>query len=167
MKLLNKVQLVNSNIADSAVSCANHLASAAFHVNKIANIALKLSNEELSAWLNSRSPEETSALFTVHALLGEAVNNATALSQSTLSESGITVESVLIDIRPFADKLKDQGREISFENGVFVVAQIPVVPSVEITEPEPEPTPDPAPEPEPEPEPEPAPEPEPEPDPIP
>jgi hypothetical protein len=125
MKLLNNIQRVNSNMADSAVSCSNHLASAAFHVNKIATIALKLSNEELEAWLNSRSPEETSILFSAHALIGEYINNAAALSKSILVESGLATENVSVDIRPFADKLKDQGRLVNFDNGVFTITNAP------------------------------------------
>jgi len=169
MSLLNSNQLVNSNIAECAVGCANHLASAAYHVNKIVTIALKLSNENLSSWLNSRSPQETSALFSAHALLGETVNNATELSHSILSESGITIEKVIIDIRPFAEKLLDQGRLINFEDGVFTVQNVPIPeppPQIESDtdsppesdfpidpEPQQEPLPDPEPEPEPTPEP--------------
>jgi len=127
MSLLTPLTKINAALADDAKSCANHLASAAVHANRMVEQILQLSDDDLTEWLNSRPPQETAALFAAHGALGDHVNAATQTAAAVLQASGIRTASVLIDTRGTAEKLASQNRTLSMdgETGVFIVTTNP------------------------------------------
>jgi hypothetical protein len=125
-------------LADDARACASHLANASILTNRMVSAMLALDDDQLTAWLNSQPPQDTTALFTAHGLLGEAINGAAQVAQSVLSESGVAVSIPPVDVRSVAEKLADHGRVFAFEDGVFSVT------TISVPEPEPQPEPEPA-----------------------
>ncbi len=140
MPLLTPIQSINAALAADARACASHLANASILTNRMVSAMLALDDAALTEWLNSQPPQDTTALFAAHGMLGEAINSAAQIAQSVLIESGVSVNIPQVDVRSVAEKLASNRRVLSFENGVFGVTTLP-----------PEPEPEPAPEPEPEP----------------
>lgn len=132
MPLLTKTQQIDASLAATAMQCANHLASAAVHVNRMVDAMLALSNEDLTEWLNSKHAADTLALFAAHSELGGAINTAATIAADTLSESGMEAAIPACDIRPVPEKLASQSRIFAFVDGVFSVTDAPT------PEPEPE-----------------------------
>jgi hypothetical protein len=127
MQLLTKIQTTNASLAAEASACANHLASAAVHANRMVEQILALSDDDLTEWLNSRPPQDTAALFAAHGQLGEHVNAATQTAAAVLQASGIRSASVTIDTRSVAEKLASQNRVLHFDDqtGIFQVTTTP------------------------------------------
>lgn len=156
--LLNKLTKINADLAEDIKSTGSLITAGAQRMNTMARRLLSLSNEDLTEWLNSQPIQDTFKLFDDHLIVGTKINESVEAIGSQLAASGIPFTQFLVDVRPFGEKLAEQGRLVKFENGVFTVENVPV--------PEPEPEPQPEPQPEPEPEPEPEPDPDQEPDPI-
>ncbi len=134
MSLLPPSQLTNAQIAQSAQQCASHISSAAVLAGQMTSAALRLDDEQITAWLNSRPPQETQELFAAHNALGQAINAAADVAAAALAASGIPANIQRVDVRPVTEKLADQRRVLAFEDGVFSVTTLP---------PEPEPDPQP------------------------
>ncbi len=143
MPLLTTTEKTNARIAELGQNVAAHLSAAATACNRMVAESLALSDADLTAWLNSRSAQEVTALFSAHGLLGVCVNDAQETCNAMLQESGLDASSVQVDIRPVPEKLAAMSRSITVVDGNYVVTTNPP------PEPEPtpdEPTPDPVPE---------------------
>lgn len=129
--LLDNIQKVNAEIVSLGQSVATHFAAAANHANKMVSTVLGLSDADLTAWLNSHSPQEIGELFTSHGLLGDAINSALDVSNAILAQSGLATNSIPVDVRSVAEKLQDMDRVLTFENGVFNVTTVVPTPAPE------------------------------------
>jgi hypothetical protein len=125
MSLLPPSQLTNASIALSAQQCANHISSAAVLAGQMTQAALSLDDEVLTAWLNSRPPQETQHLFAAHEALGVSINSAADVAAAALASSGIPANIQRVDVRPVAEKLADQRRVLEFDGGKFIVTTLP------------------------------------------
>ena len=139
--LLNKLTKINADLAEDIRSTGSLITAGAQKMNGMVTRLLRLSNEDLSEWLNSQPLEDVSKLFDDHLVVGSKINESVNAIGEQLTASGIPFVHFLVDTRPFSQKLADRGRLIKFENGVFIVEDIPA--------PQPEPEPEPQPEPEP------------------
>jgi ABC-type transport system substrate-binding protein len=139
MSLLTPNEAINASLAADAKSAAQHIASAASLANRMVASMMQLNDHQLTAWLNSRDPADTMAIFAAHGQLGEAINGAATVASSVLSASGINYKIEPVDVRSVADKLAGAGRVLDFADGVWSVT----------TPPPPEPNPDDHPEPDP------------------
>ena len=123
--------LIQSKSAAAAASilsrvqqlAGNYNAGAA-HLNAIVRDLLALGDDDLAAFCNAYGPEGLNELTRLHAEHGAAINALTAAAAAMLQESGIAWPSPTVDVRPLADKLAAQGRELVFGNGVFVVQRL-------------------------------------------
>jgi hypothetical protein len=129
MSLLPHNQLTNAQIAQAAQQCAAHISSAAVLAGQMTSAALRLDDAQLTAWLNSRHPQETQELFAAHDLLGQAINAAADVAATALAASGITANIQRVDVRSVDEKFADQRRVLAFEDGVFSVTTLPHEPS--------------------------------------
>jgi hypothetical protein len=122
---------INSDLDSDAQAIGNYLASAAMVANQTASRVLALDDAALAAWLNSRPPQDTLAMFAAHEALGTAINAAQLAAGSVLAAWGVTRQSVAVDVRPFADKLAERRRVVGFDGSTWTVETLPA--------PEPEP----------------------------
>ena len=135
---MNTTHRINSDLDSAAQNIANHLASAATLANGITQRVLSLPDDELALWLNSRTPEETLAMFTSHGQLGDAINAAGTVATATLVQWGLERAVPQVDVRPVPEKLAEQMRTIDLTETGWQVTRI--------APPAPEPTEDPQPE---------------------
>jgi hypothetical protein len=134
MSLLSKTEQTNAALADDARQCAQHIASAAVMANRMVAAIMRLPDDDLTAWLNSRDPAATMAIFAAHGTLGAALNTATETAAAVLSGSGIAAPAELVDIRSVAEKLAASNRTIAFEGGVWAVQTPAPEPADEATD---------------------------------
>lgn len=127
---------INADLDSAAQNIANHLSSAAALANRITDTVLNLSDEALTAWLNSRTPQETQEIFHAHGLLGEAVNAAGQVASATLVQWGLRRAVPSVDVRSVSEKLAAQYRSIELTAEGWQVIQLdrPPVPEPEIIE---------------------------------
>lgn len=130
------IQSKSAAAAASLLARVQHLAgnynAAASHLNAITNDLLALSDADLAAFANEQGPAGLNELTTLHAEHGAAISELSAAAAATLAASGVTWPASVVDVRPLGEKLAEQGREMTFADGVFAVVQIP--------RPEPEPS---------------------------
>ena len=135
------IQSKSAAAAASILSRVQHLAgnynAAASHLNAIVRDVLALSNEDLFEFCNDLGPQGLGELTTLHAEHGAAITELSQSASAMLLESGIVWPASAVDVRPLNEKLAEQGRELTFADGVFTVSQLP--------QPEPEPEPEPEP----------------------
>ena len=138
------IQSKSAAAAASILSRVQHLAgnynACATHLNAIVQDVLAMSDADLAAFANEQGPAGLNELTTLHAEHGAAISELSAAAAATLADSGVAWPASVVDVRPLSDKLAEQGREMTFADGVFAVAPLP----------EPAPAPEPEPEPEPE-----------------
>lgn len=113
---------------------AGNYNAAASHLNAIVQDVLALSNEDLFEFANEQGPAGLNELTTLHAEHGAAITELSQAAADLLAASGVIWPASVVDVRPLGEKLAEQGRELTFEDGVFAVVQIP--------RPEPEPEPE-------------------------
>lgn len=116
--------LAASRIVDLVLSTRSHYIAASGLLNAVTAEILALPNDDLAAFGNALGPAEMESLTTAHADQGSTLNALLAGVNSILQQSGVPPQSSSVDVRPLADKLADQGREIVFSDGVFVVNQL-------------------------------------------
>lgn len=100
---------------------ANALAA---EINSMTAYLLALSNAELENWLNSQTPENLVSLLAAHGRCGGRVNEILAETALQLQDSGQPSFYVEADVRPFTEKLAEQGRKYEFSDGVFIVSNL-------------------------------------------
>ena len=120
------------NLAGNYNACATHL-------NAIVQDVLAMSDADLAAFANEQGPDGMDELTMLHAEHGAAISELSQAAAATLADSGVTWPASVVDVRPLSEKLAEQGRTLTFVDGVFAVVAIP--------QPEPPPAPEPEPEP--------------------
>lgn len=137
------IQSPSQAAAASILSRVQHLAgnynAAASHLNAIVRDVLALSDADLAEFANEQGPDGLNELTELHLMHGEAITELSAEAAAMLADSGVLWPASSVDTRPLGDKLAEQGRELTFADGVFSVVPLP--------EPQPEPEPEPLPEP--------------------
>lgn len=131
MPLQTPSSLTASHITESAINARSHYAAAAGHLNAINRTILSLPNDQLADFGNLLGPQEMELLTGSHSAQGAGINALIAGVNEVLAASGIPSVSASVDIRPLADKLAEQRREIVLTDGIFSVVDLPL--------PEPEP----------------------------
>ena len=129
MPLLTTTQQTTARIAERGRNIVSHIAAAASQANQQTADVLALDNDQLSAWLQENGAQLESML-TAHKQLGDLLNQAAAVAAAILGDTAPPVG--LVDTRPLADKLAEQGRQIDF--ATLTVSNMPI--------PEPEPQPE-------------------------
>lgn len=104
---------------------AGHYQAAASHLNAITNDLLELGNDDLAAFCNEQGPDGLNELTALHAEHGAAITELSTAAAEMLGDSGIAWPASLVDVRPLSDKLAEQGREMTFADGIFAVTPIP------------------------------------------
>ena len=124
--------LIQSKSAAAAASIlakvqnlAGNYNAAASHLNAIVRDVLALSNEDLFEFCNEQGPAGMNELTMLHAEHGAAITELSAAAAATLADSGVAWPASVVDVRPLGEKLAEQGRELTFEDGVFAVSQLP------------------------------------------
>jgi hypothetical protein len=120
--------LAAAQIAEAVINTRSHYVAAAGHLNSITRKILALSNEDLAAFGNELGPMEMQMLTSAHGQQGDGLNQLIAGSNAVLAESGITPTNASVDVRPLAEKLAEQRREIVLTDGVFTVVDFPPLP---------------------------------------
>lgn len=150
MSLLTRTTRTNAELAEDIKTTGSLITAAALRMNEMAQRLLRLSDADLTEWLNASTPANVFKLFEDHFAVGTAVNQSVAAIAAQLEASDIPFTAFTVDTTSYAEKLARQNRQIEFVDGVFTVTTI--VPPAPEPQPEPEPE-GPAPEPEPQPEP--------------
>ena len=152
MSLLNKIEKSNAEISNLAEGIAGHLQCAIAKANSVTSVALVMSNDELTEWLNAKPWEQRQQEFAGHGILGDALNAAAEIAERNL---GMTDGGLgRVNVQSVPEKLQLQWRELTVdtETGKLVVRDMAPPPTPEPdpnapVEPgplsEPEPTPEP------------------------
>ena len=123
------IQSKSAAAAASILSRVQHLAgnynAAASHLNAITNDLLALDDADLAEFANKQGPAGLNELTTLHAEHGASITELSAAAATTLADSGLMWPASIVDVRPLSEKLAEQGRELTFADGVFAVVQIP------------------------------------------
>jgi hypothetical protein len=123
------IQSPSQAAAASILSRVQHLAgnynACATHLNAIVQDVLAMSDADLAEFCNDLGPQGLGELTTLHAEHGAAISELSAAAASMLAESGIVWPASVVDVRPLGEKLAEQGREMTFADGVFSVTPIP------------------------------------------
>jgi hypothetical protein len=114
--------------AASILSRVQHLAgnyaASASHLNAIVRDVLALDDAALADFANEQGPAGLNELTTLHAEHGAAITELSAAAAATLADSGVAWPASVVDVRPLGEKLAEQGREMTFADGVFAVSPI-------------------------------------------
>lgn len=101
----------------------NYNAGAA-HLNAIVRDLLALDDADLAEFANEQGTDGLNELTTLHLMHGETITELSAEAAATLADSGVLWPASIVDVRPLGEKLAEQGRELTFADGVFSVAQL-------------------------------------------
>ena len=118
-------QAAAASILARVQSLAGNYNAAASHLNAITNDLLALDDADLAAFTNEQGVAGLNELTTLHAEHGAAITELSAAAAATLADSGVAWPASVVDVRPLSDKLAEQGREMTFADGVFAVSQLP------------------------------------------
>ena len=118
-------QAVAAAILDRVQHLAGNYNAAASHLNAMVRDLLALGDDDLAAFANGQGPDGLNELTTLHAEHGAAIAELSASASAMLADSGILWPASLVDVRPLSEKLAEQGRELTFAEGVFSV--VPMV----------------------------------------
>ena len=123
------IQSPSQAAAASILSRVQHLAgnynACASHLNSITNDLLALDDADLAAFCNEQGPAGLNELTTRHAEHGAAITELSQAAADMLAASGTIWPASLVDVRPLSEKLTEQGREMTFADGVFSVSRFP------------------------------------------
>lgn len=98
--------------------------AAALHLNAIVRDLLTLDDSDLAAFANEQGPAGLNELTELHLDHGTAITELSQAAADLLAESGTIWPASAVDVRPLSDKLAEQGRELTFADGVFVVQSL-------------------------------------------
>ncbi len=122
------IQSPSAAAAASILSRVQQLAgnynAAGTHLNAIVRDVLALDDADLAAFCNEQGPDGLNELTTLHAEHGAAITELSAAAAATLADSGVLWPASIVDVRPLSEKLAEQGREMTFADGVFAVQPI-------------------------------------------
>ena len=117
-------QAAAASILSRVQSLAGNYNAAASHLNAITNDLLALDDADLAAFANEQGPAGLNELTTLHAEHGAAISELSQAAAATLADSGVAWPASVVDVRPLSEKLAEQGREMTFADGVFAVSPI-------------------------------------------
>ena len=117
-------QAAAASILSRVQSLAGNYNAAASHLNAITNDLLALDDADLAAFANERGVAGLNELTTLHAEHGAAISELSQAAADLLAASGTTWPASIVDVRPLGEKLAEQGREMTFADGVFAVSPI-------------------------------------------
>ena len=117
-------QAAAASILSRVQSLAGNYNAAASHLNAITNDLLALDDADLAAFANEQGPAGLNELTTLHAEHGAAISELSPAAAATLADSGVAWPASVVDVRPLSEKLAEQGREMTFADGVFAVSPI-------------------------------------------
>ena len=103
---------------------AGNYNAAASHLNAITNDLLALGDADLAAFANEQGVAGLNELTTLHLEHGTAISEISQATADLLAASGTTWPASIVDVRPLSEKLAEQGREMTFADGVFAVSPI-------------------------------------------
>ena len=118
-------QAAAASILSRVQNLAGNYNAAASHLNAITNDLLALDDADLAAFTNEQGVAGLNELTTLHAEHGAAITELSAAAAATLADPGVAWPASVVDVRPLSDKLAEQGREMTFADGVFAVSQLP------------------------------------------
>jgi hypothetical protein len=122
MSLLNKNENTTSALFGHSEKIAGYVSVSINEANALSAELLKLNNEDLADWLNSKPFSQRMEEFKSHGELGVSLN-ATA----ELIEKFIPQKLNRVDVRPFQEKLADLRRELVITDGVFSLINFPQI----------------------------------------
>lgn len=127
MSLLTPTESVTAaaSILASVQQLAGNYNAVAAHLNAIVRDVLALDDADLAAFANEQGPDGMNELTSLHLMHGETITELSAAAAETLADSGVLWPASLVDVRPLSEKLAEQGREMTFVDGVFSVTTIP------------------------------------------
>ena len=117
-------QAAAASILSRVQSLAGNYNAAATHLNAIVRDVLAMDDDNLAAFANEQGPAGINELTTLHAEHGAAITELSQAAAATLADSGVAWPASIVDIRPLSEKLAEQGREMTFADGVFAVSTI-------------------------------------------
>ena len=117
-------QAAAASILSRVQNLAGNYAASASHLNAIVRDVLALDDDALAAFANEQGPAGLNELTTLHAEHGAAITELSAAAAATLADSGVVWPASVVDVRPLGEKLAEQGREMTFADGVFAVSPI-------------------------------------------
>lgn len=132
-------QAAAASILSRVQNLAGNYNAAASHLNAIVRDLLALDDADLAAFANEQGPAGLNELTTLHAEHGAAITELSQAAAAMLADSDVAWPASIVDVRPLSEKLAEQGREMTFADGVFAVLQLPQPESAPAPEPEPEP----------------------------
>lgn len=123
--------LIQSKSAAAAASIlarvqqlAGNYQAAASHLNAIVRDVLALDDADLAEFVNQLGPQGLNDLTSLHLLHGESITQLSQEAADILDESGVTWPVSAVDVRPLSEKLSEQGRQMTFADGIFVVTEL-------------------------------------------
>ena len=123
------IQSPSQSAAASILSRVQHLAgnyaASATHLNAIVRDLMALDDADLAEFANEQGPAGLNELTSLHLEHGTAITELSAAAAATLADSGLVWPASIVDVRPLSEKLAEQGREMTFADGVFSVVQLP------------------------------------------
>jgi hypothetical protein len=125
MSLLNKNENVTSALFGHSEKIAGYVSVSINEANALSAELLKLNNEDLADWLNSKPFAQRMEEFKSHGELGVSLNTT-----AELIEKFIPQKLKRVDVRPFQEKLADLRRELVITNGVFSLKDFPQIENV-------------------------------------
>ena len=122
------IQSKSAAAAAAILARVQHLAgnynAAAAHLNAIVRDVLALDDDDLAEFANEQGPDGLNELTTLHLEHGTAITELSAAAAATLADSGVVWPASVVDTRPLSEKLAEQGRQLTFADGVFAVQPI-------------------------------------------
>ena len=122
------IQSKSAAAAASILARVQHLAgnyqAAASHLNAIVRDVLALDDADLAEFANQLGPQGLNDLTSLHLLHGESITQLSQEAADILDESGVTWPVSAVDVRPLSEKLAEQGRQMTFADGIFVVTEL-------------------------------------------
>ncbi len=122
------IQSKSAAAAASILSRVQHLAgnynACATHLNAVVQDLLALDDADLAAFANEQGVAGLNELTTLHAEHGAAISELSQAAADLLAASGTIWPASIVDVRPLGEKLAEQGREMTFADGVFTVSPI-------------------------------------------
>ena len=113
-----------ASILSRVQSLAGNYNAAASHLNAIVRDLLALDDADLAEFCNEQGVAGLNELTTLHLEHGTAITELSAAAAAILADSGTIWPASIVDVRPLGDKLAEQGRELTFADGVFAVQPI-------------------------------------------
>lgn len=131
MQLLTKSQTAAADALEAIRVAANHLANAAFSVNRVIGLVVALDDDALAQFAVSL---DVASLEQAVSAVGSKILDAVAAANEILEASGARPAVASIDSRPVTERLEAQYRRLEFKDGIAQIVNLerPKPPPVEV-----------------------------------